>query len=154
MRDLPDHQPGDAPEYSGEIPASRPQQPKSKTGLIVAVIVIASLLLIAALVVAPGLVLKSHYDAHARRDRAKVDIKILETAVMKYFVDNGVYPQSLQILTQPDPNGNRAALELKDLIDPWNQPYVFDPSQLDQRTGRPRIFSQGPPGENLPINNW
>ena len=154
MRDFPDHQPGDAPEYSGEIPAPRPQKPKSKTGLIVTVIVIASLLLVAALVVAPGLVLYSHFDAQARRDRAKVDIKLLETAVEKYFLDFNEYPQNLQILTQPDPNGNRAVLEQKDLIDPWKQPYAFDPSQLHPQTGRPRIFSQGPPGENIPISNW
>ena len=45
-------------------------------------------------------------------------------------------------------------MDSKSLIDPWTNPYNYDPNQLDPKNGRPLIWSNGKPGENKPIRNW
>jgi len=93
-----------------------------------------------------------NYLAQARVDRAKMDIKKLETAVGSYYARHTMYPQSLQVLTQPDEFGNQPVLSNADLLDPWNQPYQYDPNNLTQR-GVPRISSGGPNGNAQNLSN-
>ena len=48
----------------------------------------------------------------------------------------------------------QAQLDAGKLQDPWNRPYVYDPSQMSP-TGMPLIYSQGAnPGQSQPIRNW
>jgi general secretion pathway protein G len=96
-----------------------------------------------------------NYLDNAKRDRAKVDVQTLQTAIEAYKTEHGQYPQSLQVLTMPDQAmGSFATLEQKALIDPWGNPYVFDPSTMHPQTGRAKIYSQGPPGRGMVISNW
>jgi hypothetical protein len=88
------------------------------------------------------------------RERAAKDVKKLEMAVGAWKrLYGGVLPESLQQLVQPRDDGP-AILEKRALIDPWDQPYHYDPSQLHPVTGVPRIWSDGPPDQKEPISNW
>jgi general secretion pathway protein G len=93
-----------------------------------------------------------NYLAQARVDRAKMDIKKIETAVGNYYSRHNVYPDNLQALTQPDENGVSGMLSQQDLLDPWNQPYEYNPGQMTSR-GVPMISSRGPQGNAQNINN-
>ncbi len=90
----------------------------------------------------------------AKVNRARTDIKSLETAITSYMMANAHYPKTLEELTKPDPPFNPALLVEKALIDPWKQPYHYDPKKLDPYTNKPKIWSDGRPGENKPISNW
>jgi len=91
------------------------------------------------------------YMHNARVDRAKMDMKNIETAVVKFESSYGHYPQSLQELAQPGQYGGTAPLDQKMLLDPWNNPYQYDPSNLTNR-GVPRISCM-PPGAQQPLTN-
>jgi general secretion pathway protein G len=82
-----------------------------------------------------------NYLEGARLDRVRIDTKSLETAVDAYYTRHGDYPQSLEELTQVDPDTSKAYLEVESLKDPWGQYYVYNPSDRDARTGRPVIYS-------------
>ena len=91
-----------------------------------------------------------------RRDaRAMMDTRSIAQALQTYEVNNGHFPQSLQELTKRQPNGNAALLKPSALLDPWNQPYHFDPGQLHPETGAPLVWSDGEPGDpDGKITNW
>jgi general secretion pathway protein G len=115
------------------------------------------LVVVAILVVLAGAAVPIYlnYLANARIDRAKMDVVTLEKAVEAYSTSHGSYPATLDVLCEVDPNtGAKAALEYKHLMDPWNQRYVYEPQNVNPRTGRPRIYSQGPPGSGQMIANW
>jgi len=116
------------------------------------------LVVVAILVVLAGAAVPIYlnYLATARIDRAKADVVTLEKAVEAYATShNGNLPASLQVLTQIDPEtGAKASLEAKHLVDPWGRPYVYDQQTPHPQTGRPRIYSQGPPSGGQQIANW
>jgi hypothetical protein len=91
----------------------------------------------------------------ARRARVRIDLRNLTTAVEAHKVRHGAFPASLKDLTKGK-KGEKPLLEPKALRDPWGRPYVYDPSQLDPVTGRPLIYSEGPPPRNPSgrISNW
>jgi general secretion pathway protein G len=93
------------------------------------------------------------YLESARENKAKMDITHIGQAVEQYKNDTGNYPDNLQVLTMPMDN-KPAFLEAKDLIDPWNQPYVYEPQNLNPATFRPRIHSNHPGPGGQPISNW
>jgi general secretion pathway protein G len=92
------------------------------------------------------------YLEQARESTAKLQITHLSEAVEAYKVTEGEYPESLQALTQRT-DSKAAALEAKDLLDPWQQPYVYEPQNLNQNTLRPRISSSHQTG-GTPLANW
>jgi general secretion pathway protein G len=115
------------------------------------------LVVVAILVVLAGAAVPIYlnYLENAKRDRAKVDVTTLQTAIEAFKAEYGDYPPSLQTLTQADQaTGNFATLEPKALMDPWNQQYQYEPQNKNPATGRPKIYSGGPPGQNRPIANW
>ena len=73
----------------------------------------------------------------------KAKIKSLtDTAVMYKTQHQGEWPQSLQQLTQPDANGNKAYLRDDDLLDPWLRPYTYDPTGANNQGNLPDISCQ------------
>jgi hypothetical protein len=88
----------------------------------------------------------------AREKTAQVTIKHLTQLVDTYKTDTGDYPDSLQVLTLPE-GGKPPYCETKDLIDPWGQPYVYEPQNRSPATGTPRISSTHQTG-GQPIANW
>ena len=112
------------------------------------------LVVVAIIVMLAGLGTWSYmrYLEGARESKAKLDITHIGQAVEAYKVDDGNYPDSLQVLTQP--TGDKpAALEAKDLVDPWGQQYVYEPANVNPATFKPKIYSSHTTG-GQPISNW
>ena len=62
-------------------------------------------------------------------------------------------PTAPVCLAEPS-EGKAAYIEEKDLYDPWNRPYQYDPNTMS-KTGNPLIYSQGAnPGASPPIRNF
>jgi general secretion pathway protein G len=117
------------------------------------------LVVVAILVIMAGTggVIYMNYLNKAKIDRAKMDVQSLTTAVMAYDVSYGSMPASLQQLTQRMPDGSPATVEVGQLLDPWNQPYQYNPQgQHHGMTGKPDIWSNGPPNSanSQMIGNW
>jgi general secretion pathway protein G len=94
----------------------------------------------------------TRYLESAREGRAKIDIGHISQAVEAYKLENGDYPESLDVLTQPSEN-KPAYLEAKDIVDPWNQRYVYEPGNVNPATLKPRISSSHPTG-GAALANW
>jgi Type II secretion system (T2SS), protein G len=93
--------------------------------------------------------------AGGRVDRAKYDVKSLETVVMAYKTRHDGLPNTLEELTLRDPVDNTPApLTEKGMLDPWNNRYIYDPFKLHPKSGVPLIWTKGPPDGNKPIKNW
>ena len=112
------------------------------------------LVVVAILVVLAGIgVMVFRYLDESKEKIAMVGTKNLETAVTAYKLKHGNYPESLQELAVPS-EGLPAYIDAGKLMDPWNRPYAYDPSQMSP-TGMPLIYSQGAnPGQSQPIRNW
>jgi general secretion pathway protein G len=94
-----------------------------------------------------------YYLELAKESAAKVQINNIEKAVETYKLTHGVYPESLQQMCEPE--GDRPAqLDLKEIVDPWQRPYVLDANTLNPRTQKPLIYSLGKPGGSHMIRNW
>lgn len=95
------------------------------------------------------------YLDESKEKAAKVQITQIEQAVMTYKLDHGDFPPDLTVLTQPE-EGKPARLEASALIDPFGNPYQYEPGNRHPLTGKPLIYSQGSnPGDlNSQIRNW
>jgi hypothetical protein len=94
------------------------------------------------------------YSGGGKEQDAVVGIRNLESGVNAYYLDYQRYPNELADLTVTLPDGRPAKLPQTALIDPWNQPYQYEPKNLHPTTKMPRIWSSGMPGERRPITNW
>ncbi len=84
-----------------------------------------------------------------KRDRAKVEIGNLERAVERWLNDKGELPASLETLTRA------GRLDDNALTDPWGDPYLYDPAQINPIKGTPRIYSTGGTKDGTgTISNW
>jgi general secretion pathway protein G len=117
------------------------------------------LVVVAILVVLAGAAVPIYmnYLENAKKDRAKVDVRTLAEACQAFQAQHGELPASLEVLTQPQADGQLATLETSSLLDPWFRPYQYQAQgQHNAATGKPDIWSQGPrPGDpNSIIGNW
>jgi general secretion pathway protein G len=117
------------------------------------------LVVVAILVVLAGAAVPIYlrYLDQARIDRARVDCKNLEQAAEAYKIRYGDYPASLQVLTQPQPDGTLPTLEVSSLLDPWQREYQYaQQGTHNAAVGRPDIWSNGPRlgDANGMIGNW
>src|SRR5207302_10301460 len=84
----------------------------------------------------------------ARAQRAKVtaDISAISSALDQFAIDNaGKYPQSLEVLVAPDVNGSSFLDRSRVPLDPWKNPYGYEPP-TPGRT-HPRVYSLGKDGQ-------
>jgi len=90
----------------------------------------------------------------AKRDKARLDVKALADAVAVYHLNNdGNFPQTLQELTQPQPNaGGKVIVAADALTDPWGKPYQYDPAGPKHNGEKPDVWTQAPDG--TVIGNW
>jgi general secretion pathway protein G len=112
------------------------------------------LVVVAILVILAGVgsVVLFKYLDESKENIARLGISKIDEAVGMYKVGhNGNYPQSLRDLTVPE-SGHPAALEDKDLIDPWGNEFQYSPQQTHPQSGRPRIHTVAPNGNE--IANW
>jgi general secretion pathway protein G len=114
------------------------------------VLVVAAILVILA---GTGTIILFRYLEDARVDAAKLGVKSLETGVQGYQMShNQQLPPNLEALTVAE-GGRPAYIGTEGLIDPWGQPYIYEPQNLHPQTRKPHIYSKGPDGNNV-IDNW
>jgi hypothetical protein len=89
-----------------------------------------------------------------KEDRARMDTRSLQTIVMTFYARQNAYPKALEELTELQSDGSPPLMDEKGLIDPWGNPYNYDPNSRHPKTDRPLIYSNGPPGQNKRISNW
>jgi hypothetical protein len=86
-------------------------------------------------------------------ERTIQDVGRLEKAVGVFAKLYQTLPTTLQQLVESQ-NGDEPILEKRAIVDPWDQPYHYDPEMRHPDTGAPLIWSDGPPGKEKPISNW
>lgn len=116
------------------------------------------LVVVAIVVVLAGLggsyIMRSFEDS--KRDAARLGVAEIAKAVDIYRLRFGP-PQSLEQLVNRTPDGGPALLDDRaKLLDPWNRPYIYDPTSLHPTSDKPHIYSEGPyPGNPASrISNW
>ena len=75
---------------------------------------------------------------------AKADIASIESALTQYAINNGNYPDSLQVLVEPDVNGRRYLDARAVPQDPWGNEYGYEPPNSSEPD--PRIICFGADG--------
>jgi general secretion pathway protein G len=114
------------------------------------VLVVAAILVILA---GTGTIVLFRYLEDAKVSAAELGVKNLETAVMGYKMSHqGTLPPNLDALLVAE-GGRPAYIERDGLVDPWGQPYVYEPQNLNPQSLKPHIYSKGPDGANQ-ISNW
>jgi len=136
MSERVEDEPLDAPAPAPE-PAARTRR-WVFIGIAVVVLGLLGIGCLATLVV-PGVVRNLH---QAFRDKAEADVALIDQALNQYHLDRaGVWPESLDELVTPDAEGytylDRDTLPL----DPWGNPYRYDPPGADG--GGARVYSYG-----------
>jgi type II secretory pathway pseudopilin PulG len=104
--------------------------------------------------VVAGIVVYSGPVGFTREDRARLDTRSLQSAVRAYYARQKVYPNTLNELTRLQPDGSPPLVEKGGLVDPWGNPYDYDPNARHQKSDMPLIYSNGPPGRQKQISNW
>ena len=88
------------------------------------------------------------YMEDAKVGRAKNDMRIIEQAYKKYYMEHGSWPQAISEVAPQIEQGQAG------LLDPWGQPYSVSIAQVQQTDGeyiqRPVVNCQ-PPGGKPPI---
>jgi hypothetical protein len=79
---------------------------------------------------------------------AKVQIKLIDSAIQLYQLNTDQVPKSLKALTE----GDKPALKPEALIDPWGKPYQYDPAGPKNKGKKPDVWTVTP-GKKV-IGNW
>lgn len=88
----------------------------------------------------------------AKEGTAKSQAAELAKACQGFQIQNGRYPDSLQELTAP-PNGGRPYVEPEKLLDPWGNPFQYDPQGPNNNGLKPDVFTTNP-SSGATIGNW
>jgi hypothetical protein len=82
---------------------------------------------------------------------AKTQIEQI-TKVLHDYRKNHEVPPSLDVLTQPEPDGKDAFLKADALIDPWGRTYEYNATGTKNKGEQPDVWCVTPAGET--IGNW
>jgi len=129
---------------------------------LIEVMVVVIILGILAATIIPQFVGTTH---DAKVSRAQADIKILESALERFYLHLDRYPtasEGLQVLVTPPADGAKEwrGPYIKELrLDPWNNPYAYrSPGLHGTRTydlwSRGADSADGGEGVNTDITNW
>lgn len=95
----------------------------------------------------------------AKASKSHADIVALVQACEEYYINNGgAWPDTLEVLGEPDENGNSYLRDRESLLDLWDRPYLYAPPSA--REPRPRVFTLGRDGviggegEDRDLDNW
>ena len=110
----------------------KPTVPRGQGGFtLLEILIVVAILGILATIIVPKIMKRPE---EARRTKAKIDIKAIETALNLYRLDNGVYPsteQGLEALVAKPTTGvipknwNEEGYLDKTPKDPWGNPYAY-----------------------------
>jgi general secretion pathway protein G len=94
--------------------------------------------------------IQSYEDA--KRSAAKAQTKVLTEACDAYRISHSTNPPSLQALLVGDEEGGPYLKSQEALIDPWKQPYQYNPAGPNNSGRQPDIWANAPNGTQ--IGNW
>lgn len=85
---------------------------------------------------------------------AQAQIKILSNAADLYRLNHNAPPDKLEVLLKPDPVNDGAPYfkDAKALIDPWGQPFQYEPAGIKGKTVGSAIWTVTP--NKVMIGNW
>jgi hypothetical protein len=86
--------------------------------------------------------------AKAQLQRAQLDVQSLTKAVQVYQIRHGEYPKSLKAMSE----GENPLLTKNGYLDPWGNPYQYDPRGPSNNGKKPDIWCTTPKMEV--IGNW
>jgi general secretion pathway protein G len=131
---------------------------KTRGFTLIEIMVVVVILGILAAIIVPRIISRPE---EAKLVKAKQDVRVLESALELYHLDNGFYPstdQGLQALVQkptgePVPQNWKTGGYIKELpLDPWGHPYQYLQPGVH---GEIDVFSVGPNGtQATEIGNW
>jgi general secretion pathway protein G len=77
---------------------------------------------------------------------AKAQIDAFKLPMNTFLMDEGRWPNNIEELWQPGPKTGRTHMEPVGL-DPWGNQYGYEPPQGTEASAKPRIWSNGPNGQ-------
>jgi general secretion pathway protein G len=87
-----------------------------------------------------------------KKKAAQTQVNTIADQVQMYYLDhNSTFPPSLQALSQADQTGT-PQMAAKDLMDPWQKPYQYDPNGSHNGGSKPDVWTTAPDG--TVIGNW
>jgi len=119
-----------------------PRTTRSAFTLLEVLVVVAIIVMLAGV---GGYYLLQQYE-DAKVSLAKVNCNNLSTQVEAYKLNNGNYPNSIEQLTQPQPNGSSAIVPPDKIRDPWGKVYRIDPSGPKNGGNKADVFTTTPKG--------
>lgn len=141
-----------------------PKVPKGQGGFtLIEILVVVVILGILASIIVPKIMKRPE---EARRTKAKMDIKAIETALNLYRLDNGVYPSTEQgldaLVTKPTTgiipkNWKEDGYLDKVPKDPWENPFAYLSPGLHKEFDLESYGADGVDGgegKNADIENW
>ena len=141
-----------------------PKVPRGQGGFtLIEILVVVVILGILASIIVPKIMKRPE---EARRTKAKIDIKAIETALNLYRLDNGVYPSTEQgldaLVTKPTTgiipkNWKEEGYLDKDPKDPWGNPYVYLSPGLHKEFDLESYGADGVDegeGKDADVENW
>jgi general secretion pathway protein G len=88
---------------------------------------------------------------NAKERVAKAKIEQLTNAVQIYKLNNDDYPPSLEALAAQQPSGAAPLVGADQVVDPWGQPYGYNPAGPNNGGLKPDIWATRPDRQ---IGNW
>lgn len=89
----------------------------------------------------------------AKEDSAHVRAKQIETAVTAYYAKYKKYPDSLDVLSQAQPDGGKPFISAEGLLDPWDRTYQIRAEGEIYGGAKPEIYTTNP-STGKEIGNW
>ena len=142
----------------------KPTVPRGQGGFtLLEILIVVAILGILATIIVPKIMKRPE---EARRTKAKIDIKAIETALNLYRLDNGVYPsteQGLEALVAKPTTGvipknwNEEGYLDKTPKDPWGNPYAYLSPGLHREIDLESYGSDGMDGgegKDADVENW
>ena len=84
----------------------------------------------------------ARWPVEVRKTKVRNDLKTIIQAADLYKIANGSYPSSIDELRSPRETGSAAEPYLKEAIDPWMRPYLYEVLP----DGKPRAWCLGRDG--------
>jgi general secretion pathway protein G len=88
----------------------------------------------------------------AKEGVAKTQLRTLTNQCQAYYLRNNSWPPSLEALAMAQPSGDPPLMPADQLVDPWQHPFVYDPSGARNGGMNPDISTHTPNGKE--IGNW
>jgi general secretion pathway protein G len=128
---------------NGFSPAPKALRQSRKAFTLLEVLVVVAIIVMLAGV--GGYYFMARYE-DSKVSRAKIDCQSLSSQVETFKLNNGRYPNSMDELTQTQPNGMSALVPADKIKDPWGKTYQIDPNGAHNGGNQADVLTTTPKG--------